>query len=186
MQDPIDPDLVRQVLETMPLIRPVPAAFIDAMITESVKVPAGIWRTALAELTAAVPPTETATITAPTLVLWASTTSSSATSRRHWPLPSPDHGSSATPTPVTSSSGNDPGRSPPTSPPSPPSSLTADRPAERAKATSDHAARCATRSCDHSASSASPAYVSARDLPSARSCGDLLTAMRHSEPLIRN
>jgi len=33
-------------------------------------VPAGIWRTALAELTAAVPPTETATITAPTLVLW--------------------------------------------------------------------------------------------------------------------
>ena len=70
MQDPIDPDLVRQVLETMPLIRPVPAAFIDAMITESVKVPAGIWRTALAELTAAVPPTETATITAPTLVLW--------------------------------------------------------------------------------------------------------------------
>jgi pimeloyl-ACP methyl ester carboxylesterase len=70
MQDPVDPDLVRQVLEAFPLIRPVPAAFVDAMIAESAKVPAAVWRTALAELTAAVPPTETATITVPTLILW--------------------------------------------------------------------------------------------------------------------
>jgi pimeloyl-ACP methyl ester carboxylesterase len=70
MQDPVDPDLVRQVLEAFPLIRPVPAAFVDAMIAESAKVPAAVWRTALAELTAAAPPTETATITVPTLILW--------------------------------------------------------------------------------------------------------------------
>ena len=70
MQDPVDPNLVRQVLETLPLIQPVPAAFVDVMITESAKVPAGVWRTALAELTAAGPPTETATITVPTLILW--------------------------------------------------------------------------------------------------------------------
>jgi rifampin ADP-ribosylating transferase len=70
MQDPVDPDLVGQVLGTLPLIGPVPAAFVDAMIAESAKVPAAVWRTALAELTAAVPPTETATITVPTLILW--------------------------------------------------------------------------------------------------------------------
>jgi pimeloyl-ACP methyl ester carboxylesterase len=70
MQDPVDPALVRQVLGTFPLIGPVPAAFVDAMIAESAKVPVGVWRTALAELTAAVPPTETATITVPTLILW--------------------------------------------------------------------------------------------------------------------
>jgi pimeloyl-ACP methyl ester carboxylesterase len=70
MQDPVDPDLVRRVLAAFPLSRPVPAAFVEAMIAESAKVPAGVWRTALAELTAAVPPTETATITVPTLILW--------------------------------------------------------------------------------------------------------------------
>jgi pimeloyl-ACP methyl ester carboxylesterase len=70
MEDPVDPDLVRQVLATFPLTGPVPTAFVDAMIAESAKVPAGVWRTALAELTAAVPPTETATITLPTLILW--------------------------------------------------------------------------------------------------------------------
>jgi pimeloyl-ACP methyl ester carboxylesterase len=70
MQDPVEEDLVRQVLGTFPLIGHVPAAFVEAMIAESAKVPAGVWRTALAELTAAVPPTETATITVPTLILW--------------------------------------------------------------------------------------------------------------------
>jgi pimeloyl-ACP methyl ester carboxylesterase len=70
MEDPVDPDLVRHVFGTIPLIRPVPAAFVEAMITESAKVPAGVWRTALAELTAAVPPTDTATITVSTLILW--------------------------------------------------------------------------------------------------------------------
>jgi pimeloyl-ACP methyl ester carboxylesterase len=70
MQDPVDPELIRQVLATLPLIQPVPEAFLEAMLAESAKVPADVWRIALAELTAAVPPTETATITAPTLVLW--------------------------------------------------------------------------------------------------------------------
>lgn len=70
MQDPVEEDLVRQVLGSIPLARPVPAAFVESMIAESAKVPAGVWRTALAGLTAAVPPTETGAITVPTLILW--------------------------------------------------------------------------------------------------------------------
>jgi rifampin ADP-ribosylating transferase len=68
MQDPVEEDLVRQVLGTFPLIRPVPAAFVDAMIAEAPRSPQGSGGP-LAELTAAVPPTETATITVPTLIL---------------------------------------------------------------------------------------------------------------------
>lgn len=69
MRDPVDPDLVRKVLRTIPLVRPVPETFLDLMIAESAKVPAGVWRAALDGLTSAAPPAGTGVIAVPTLIL---------------------------------------------------------------------------------------------------------------------
>ena len=70
LRDPIDPRTVRTITSAMPLFHPVPEAFVDAMTAESAKVPAHVWKSTLAGLIAAEPPSETGTITAPTLILW--------------------------------------------------------------------------------------------------------------------
>jgi pimeloyl-ACP methyl ester carboxylesterase len=49
---------------------PVPAAFLETVIAENLKVPARVWKATLEGLLEAAPATETATITAPTLILW--------------------------------------------------------------------------------------------------------------------
>ncbi len=69
LSDPIDPVFVREFVEST-LVRPVPPAFLEEMIGESRKVPARVWRATLQGLLEAVPPTEIATISAPTLILW--------------------------------------------------------------------------------------------------------------------
>lgn len=70
MEDPIDPAMVRAVMGTMPLLHPVPDAFVEEMVAESARVPAHVWKSVLAGLVAADPPTRTGTIKAPTLILW--------------------------------------------------------------------------------------------------------------------
>lgn len=70
MEDPIDPATVRAVMGTMPLLHPVPDAFVEEMVAESAKVPAHVWKSVLAGLVTADPPTRTGTIKAPTLILW--------------------------------------------------------------------------------------------------------------------
>ncbi|MEO6145026.1 MAG: alpha/beta hydrolase [Dermatophilaceae bacterium] len=70
LRDPIDADTVRTIMSAMPLFQPVPEAFVDAMTSESAKVPAHVWKSTFAGLIAAEPPTETGTITTPTLILW--------------------------------------------------------------------------------------------------------------------
>lgn len=69
LSDPIDPAFVREFVEST-LFRPVPPAFLEAMIGESLKVPVRVWQATARGLLEAIPPTETATITAPTLILW--------------------------------------------------------------------------------------------------------------------
>lgn len=69
LEDPIDRGIVQAVLGAMPFLHPVPETFVDEMAAESAKVPAHVWKRAFAGLTAADPPTETGTITAPTLIL---------------------------------------------------------------------------------------------------------------------
>jgi pimeloyl-ACP methyl ester carboxylesterase len=69
MSDPIDPELVRAFQQST-LARPVPPAFLEGVIAESLKVPARVWREALGSMrdddfSAALP-----LIAAPTLVLW--------------------------------------------------------------------------------------------------------------------
>ncbi len=69
LSDPIDPAFVGEFVES-PVSGPVPPDFLEAMIGESLKVPARVWKATLQGLLEAVPPTETGTITAPTLILW--------------------------------------------------------------------------------------------------------------------
>jgi pimeloyl-ACP methyl ester carboxylesterase len=69
LRDPIDPEFVRRFVEST-ISGSVPAAFLEAMIGESLKVPASVWQAAVQGLLEATPPTETGTITAPTLILW--------------------------------------------------------------------------------------------------------------------
>jgi pimeloyl-ACP methyl ester carboxylesterase len=69
LDDPIDPAFVREFLEPM-TSGSVPPAFFETAVAESLKVPARVWRATLEGLLEAVPATETATITAPTLILW--------------------------------------------------------------------------------------------------------------------
>jgi pimeloyl-ACP methyl ester carboxylesterase len=69
LSDPIDPAFVREFVEAT-VSRPVPPAFLETVIAENLKVPARVWKATLAGLLEAVPATETATITAPTLILW--------------------------------------------------------------------------------------------------------------------
>ena len=69
LSDPIDPAFVREFVEST-LSRPVPPAFLEAMISESLKVPVDVWKATAQGLLKAVPPTEIATISAPTVILW--------------------------------------------------------------------------------------------------------------------
>ena len=69
LSDPIDPQFVREFVEST-LSRPVPPAFMETLIAESLKVPARVWSATLEGLSEAVPATETATITVPTVILW--------------------------------------------------------------------------------------------------------------------
>ena len=67
--DPVDPDFVREFQEST-VTQPVPAEFMEAVIAESRKVPARVWRATLRGLLDAEATTEAGTITAPTLILW--------------------------------------------------------------------------------------------------------------------
>lgn len=69
LSDPIDPLFVREFVDAT-LSRPVPPAFLETLIAENLKVPARVWRATLEGLMEAVPASETATITAPTAILW--------------------------------------------------------------------------------------------------------------------
>jgi rifampin ADP-ribosylating transferase len=69
LEDPVDPAFVRAFVLATASER-VPDPFLEMMIGESSKLPAHVWRAALAGLVGAAPPTDTGTIAAPTLILW--------------------------------------------------------------------------------------------------------------------
>jgi non-heme chloroperoxidase len=50
--------------------QPIPAGFLEAIVAESCKLPARVWKTYLRNILEADVPTETDTIRAPTLILW--------------------------------------------------------------------------------------------------------------------
>ena len=70
LTDPVDAAWVRKSLTWFPRFHPVPRWYIDDRVRDGVRIPAHVWREAFNGLTAARPPTDVATITAPTLILW--------------------------------------------------------------------------------------------------------------------
>jgi non-heme chloroperoxidase len=69
LADPIDPAFVREFQEST-LAQPVPPAYLDAVVRESLKVPARVWRAAFEGFFEDDFTGEMGTITAPTLVMW--------------------------------------------------------------------------------------------------------------------
>ena len=65
--DPIDPGFVREFVEST-VFRPLPPAFLETLVGESLKVPARVWEATFRGLLDA-EPTDTG-VTAPTLILW--------------------------------------------------------------------------------------------------------------------
>lgn len=69
LTDPIDPGFVREFQEST-LAQPVPPAFLDAVVLESLKAPARVWRAAWEALAETDWSKELGRITKPTLVAW--------------------------------------------------------------------------------------------------------------------
>jgi non-heme chloroperoxidase len=69
LRDPVDPAFVRDFVEST-VLAPVSPAFLEAMVGESLEVRAHVWKATLRGLLEAVPPAETGTIVAPTLIVW--------------------------------------------------------------------------------------------------------------------
>jgi pimeloyl-ACP methyl ester carboxylesterase len=69
LSDPIDPVFVRAFQEST-LARPVPEAFLDRVVSESLKVPARVWKAAWSELIATDLTSDLPRIVAPTLLVW--------------------------------------------------------------------------------------------------------------------
>jgi pimeloyl-ACP methyl ester carboxylesterase len=68
--DPVDRGWVERSLEWFPRFHDVPDWYVQDRVDDGVRMPAHVWRQALAGLITARPPTETGTITAPTLIIW--------------------------------------------------------------------------------------------------------------------
>jgi pimeloyl-ACP methyl ester carboxylesterase len=70
LTDPVDPTWVEESLTWFPRYHDVPDWYIKDRIRDGVRVPAHVWMASLAGLMAAVPPSESGTITAPSLIIW--------------------------------------------------------------------------------------------------------------------
>jgi pimeloyl-ACP methyl ester carboxylesterase len=69
LTDPIDPGFVREFQQST-LVQPVPQAFLDSMVQESLKVPARVWRATFEGLLVDDSSGELDRIGAPTLIVW--------------------------------------------------------------------------------------------------------------------
>jgi pimeloyl-ACP methyl ester carboxylesterase len=69
LSDPVDAAWVRESLTWFPRFHPVPESYIDDRVQDGVMLPARVWRESLYGLCNAEPPTQTATITCPTLIV---------------------------------------------------------------------------------------------------------------------
>jgi pimeloyl-ACP methyl ester carboxylesterase len=70
LTDPISRAWVKASLTWFPRFHDVPEWYIEARVDDGVRMPARVWRQALAGLTEATPPTEAGTIDVPTLIIW--------------------------------------------------------------------------------------------------------------------
>jgi non-heme chloroperoxidase len=69
LTDPVDIEFVREFQESC-VARPVDADYMDAIVANSARMPARVWKAYLEGLLEAEVPTESGTIAVPTLILW--------------------------------------------------------------------------------------------------------------------
>ncbi len=70
LTDPVDPDWAREFLGWFPLCHDVPGWYFEDRVRDAVLLPADVWRASLAGLTTSPAPTDTGSISTPTLILW--------------------------------------------------------------------------------------------------------------------
>lgn len=70
LTDPVDRTWVRASLAWFPRFHDIPEWYLKDRVDDGVRMPAHVWRMALAGLSDAIPPTEAGTIHAPTLIIW--------------------------------------------------------------------------------------------------------------------
>lgn len=70
LTDPVDERWVRDSLSWFPRCASVPDWYVEARVEDGARMPAHVWRAAFDGLRQATPPTETATIRCPTLIVW--------------------------------------------------------------------------------------------------------------------
>jgi pimeloyl-ACP methyl ester carboxylesterase len=70
LTDPVDRAWVTASLDWFPRFHEIPDWYVEDRVDDGVRMPASVWRESLNGLGTAVPPTETGTITAPTLIIW--------------------------------------------------------------------------------------------------------------------
>lgn len=70
LSDPVDPAWVRASLTWFPRFHEVPAPYVDDRVRDGARIPAHVWRETFDGLCAAVPPTDTGTVTCPALIVW--------------------------------------------------------------------------------------------------------------------
>jgi pimeloyl-ACP methyl ester carboxylesterase len=70
LTDPVDPTWVEESVTWFPRYHDVPDWYIKDRLRDGLRVLAHVWMAGLAGLTTAVPPSESGTITAPTLIIW--------------------------------------------------------------------------------------------------------------------
>lgn len=70
LSDPVDAAWVRQSLTWFPRFHQVPESYIEDRVQDGARIPANVWRETFSGLCNAAPPTDTATINCPTLIIW--------------------------------------------------------------------------------------------------------------------
>lgn len=70
LTDPVDRAWVKAFLDGFPRFHAIPDWYVEDRVEDGVRMPARVWRQSLDGLCTAVPPTETGTIIAPTLIIW--------------------------------------------------------------------------------------------------------------------
>ncbi|HEX8423105.1 MAG TPA: alpha/beta hydrolase [Pyrinomonadaceae bacterium] len=69
LEDPVDPQFVRD-FQASTYANPIPAEFLDTAVSESLKLPASVWKQTLAGMVSEDHSAQLNRITAPTLILW--------------------------------------------------------------------------------------------------------------------
>jgi pimeloyl-ACP methyl ester carboxylesterase len=70
LSDPVDAAWVRQSLTWFPRFHQVPESYLEDRVRDGARIPANVWRETFSGLCNAAPPTDTATISCPTLIIW--------------------------------------------------------------------------------------------------------------------